>query len=346
MTETEHITDYIIRAERASTGLKTAGETISDNLLIAMILNGLPDSFKPFVVVHTQLNKHKSLSDFKAALHNFANTDNLRPTTTAAMKTTTSHTRRHQPHHPPCRPTSNNNNKMCLACGNTTHTTKDCYFKTKLNYNYCHQKGHNAKVCFKKKRDNSKPTTEHKTATAQFHQPDFTFMTKTCTATDKTTHMTDKLLVDCGATSHIVNDPDKFITFDTNFVPNKHYLELADGRRSNQLATARGVAVFTVTDNHSTERQIKLTDTLLAPTFPTNLFSVRTATDSGAKITFTSKHSELISHGVHFNIITEGQLYYLHQPTTTTTPSPTKPPTGHATKTGTYITMTLQDWHI
>ena len=36
MTDTEHITDYIIRAERASTGLKAAGETIFDNLLITI----------------------------------------------------------------------------------------------------------------------------------------------------------------------------------------------------------------------------------------------------------------------------------------------------------------------
>ncbi len=60
----EDITDYIIKAERAATGLRLAGEAVTDNLVIPMILKGLPDSYKPFVVVHTQLDKYKTLSEF------------------------------------------------------------------------------------------------------------------------------------------------------------------------------------------------------------------------------------------------------------------------------------------
>ena len=57
MTDNEHIIDYLIRADRAATGLKASGEIISENLLNAMILKGLPEIYKPFVVVHTQLDK-------------------------------------------------------------------------------------------------------------------------------------------------------------------------------------------------------------------------------------------------------------------------------------------------
>ena len=60
MNDLEDITDYLIRGERAATGLRSAGEQISDNLVIAMLLKGLPESFKPFVVVHTQLDKVRS----------------------------------------------------------------------------------------------------------------------------------------------------------------------------------------------------------------------------------------------------------------------------------------------
>ena len=50
----ETLTDYLVRAETASALLKNAGERVSDNLLIVMILKGLPESFRPFITVTTQ----------------------------------------------------------------------------------------------------------------------------------------------------------------------------------------------------------------------------------------------------------------------------------------------------
>eukprot|EP00794_Sanderia_malayensis_P017214 gene17214-18935_t len=81
MGSDEDIADYTIRAERAATGLRTAGETMTDNLLIAMALKGLPESYQPFVVVHTQLDDYKTLTEFKAALNNYANIEALRSPT-------------------------------------------------------------------------------------------------------------------------------------------------------------------------------------------------------------------------------------------------------------------------
>ena len=44
----ECITDYVLRAETAAASLKSAGETVSDSLLIAMVLKGLPRNTKRF----------------------------------------------------------------------------------------------------------------------------------------------------------------------------------------------------------------------------------------------------------------------------------------------------------
>ena len=54
MAENETVTDFLIRAENIITAFRDAGETMSDGLIVAMMLGGLPDSFKPLAVHVTQ----------------------------------------------------------------------------------------------------------------------------------------------------------------------------------------------------------------------------------------------------------------------------------------------------
>ena len=63
-SEQETVTDYVIPAETAATALRNAGKTVTDSLLIAMVLKGLPEEYKPFVVVVTQSDKEQEFSEF------------------------------------------------------------------------------------------------------------------------------------------------------------------------------------------------------------------------------------------------------------------------------------------
>eukprot|EP00794_Sanderia_malayensis_P004500 gene4500-5098_t len=71
----ESTTDYTLRAEKTATALKTAEEIVSNGLLIAMVLKGLPDSYKTFATVVTQREKQMEFSEFKTALRNFGETE-------------------------------------------------------------------------------------------------------------------------------------------------------------------------------------------------------------------------------------------------------------------------------
>ena len=253
----EDTTDYLIRAERATTGLRNAGETITDNLVIAMILKGLPEFFKPFVVVHTQLDKYKTLSQFKAALTNYANTEAIRSTQeqSSAMASQTQKPTRVQSYSQ-----KGTGAIQCLSCGKTGHKSKDFRSKSKLKCQFCQRQGHVESVCFKRKRSTASASSAGTTG--------FSSLTRADTAST----CSERLLIDCGATCHIINSEKHFVCFDNEFEPDKHFIELADGYRSNKLATAKGTAEFTVLDSNGVSRSITLQNALLAPTFPTSLF--------------------------------------------------------------------------
>ena len=76
--ESEDVTDFVIRAESAATALKAANETVSDALLVAMVLKGLPEEYKPFIAVITQSEEHQNFQKFKGALRNYEETEKTR----------------------------------------------------------------------------------------------------------------------------------------------------------------------------------------------------------------------------------------------------------------------------
>ena len=122
------------------------------------------------------------------------------------------------------------------------------------------------------------------------------------------------LLVDCGATTHIVNHDENFISEDPSFIPADHFIGLADGSRSNNIALKRGSTLIKLHNKEGKAVNVKLENELNIPSYTQNIFSVQSATKRGASIKFYQNHVELIApDGTKFEIEQRGRLYYLYQ---------------------------------
>ena len=331
MGKEESVTDYAIRAETAANSLKQAGETVSDSLLIAMLLKGLPSSFKTFSTVVTQRDTAMNFSEFKIALRNFEETEKAHETYDSednVMKVGL--TSKSRP-----RPSGGNFTPTCYTCGKLGHKAPECKNKAEkgksnLNLskkwcNNCKSRTHNTNECRRSKPSPS--STNSMSAEDNFidkprpNEQSHSYMFSASAnegfveldSCNKVEHKFNNLLVDCGATSHIIKDGSKFIKFDSDFNPSSHFIELADGTRTNGVAHGRGTASVLLYDVNGSPHKIMLEDALYVPSYKQDLFSVQAATENGASVSFSPKSAELqASDGTSFPIEKEGKLYYLN----------------------------------
>ena len=73
----DECTDYALCNETSAASLKSAGETVSDSLLIAMVLKSLPAEYKTFSVIvseRDEKDEKMKFQEFKAALRSYEET--------------------------------------------------------------------------------------------------------------------------------------------------------------------------------------------------------------------------------------------------------------------------------
>ncbi len=279
MADGEDLTAYVSRAERLGTSLKSAGETVSDTLLTAMLMKGLPDRFGNFIVFITQSEKEYSFADFKMALRSYFENERSRhpDTKDSIMKSAVKYTIK------------------CYGCRKDGHYAKNC---PTLYCSHCKVKGHKTDDC--RKQSKVKSAVER-----QDDEHHYAFKASA------PSNVSDGFMVDTGATSHIVNDPRKFVTFNQNFNADKHTIELADGSTSN-AAKHRGTVNVLIRDDNGKICDATLNNSLYVPDYPTNIFSVNAATENGATVTFDEKGAQMTTKdGNTFSIEKHGKLYYL-----------------------------------
>jgi len=142
-------------------------------------------------------------------------------------------------------------------------------------------------------------------------------------------------LVDCGATTHIVNDDSKFLHIDSSFRPENHYIELGDGSRGNNVALKRGNVEICLKDSSGKIVKSVLEDALYVPSYPQNIFSVQAATAKGTCVNFFPNSANLVTKdGTKFEIEKRGKLYYLYNVSSSTICA------AHSSRS-----CTAEDWH-
>ena len=227
----EDVTSYVLRAETAAARLKQTGEQISDALLVAMAMKGLPESFKTFNTVIGQTEDGKiSFEKFKGALKTFEENEKARmahfseTSGDVVMKFNA----------------TSQSKIVCYRCNQRGHKSFQCDLndskseKPKSRWcTACKTNTHDTKFCNRKK-------VSAKSAKVDSEE-DKSFIFKV-SVVNCNSENEDNYLIDCGATTHIVCKEENFFRFDQDFDPRKHVIELADGTRQNSVVTAKGDA--------------------------------------------------------------------------------------------------------
>ena len=187
----------------------------------------------------------------------------------------------------------------CYGCKQEGHYARKC---PNLYCTNCKMKGHSLEKCPKK--DNAKSCVQ----SASGDEPDHVSY---AFRAGGTIHKDMGLLVDTGASSHIVRDPAMFSSFNDKFDTQRHSIELADGTQS-KAAKERGTAHIAIMDANGRTHNATLNNALYVPDYPCDIFSVAVAVNSGATVSFGPDSAKMITQdGNKFNITKQGKLYYL-----------------------------------
>jgi hypothetical protein len=285
---------------------------VTDGLLIAMVLKGLPADYKPLVVVITQTSqseKQLTFTEFKVALRISKTLKKARTSEddeSVIMKATSNPQHRAKN---PVRNMGTTGNISCFACGQRGHKADRCGDKAnnRLWCSSCKTTTDTDKACRRKLKAS---TVKH--MNTESDDPDLqSYAVKIDASGDEKSQM-NSLLVDCGATTHVMTDVSKFTCFDEYFDPEKHFTELADGTKANNIALKRGNVKMTLNTSTGKAVTAELENTLYVPSYPQNIFSVQAATEKGSTVVFRPDSAELITaDGTKFDIEKRGRLYYL-----------------------------------
>ena len=196
---TKSLTEYVSKTERLSTNLKSCNETVSNSMPIAMVMRGLPESYSSFIVVITQSSKEYTFLEFKAAIHNFNENMKSRNDVSLDRKDNVMQSKEHY-----------KKEIKCFGCKKIGHYARNC---PTLFCKLCNIKGHTSENCRSRKKTVMTPASNHDRAKAlgedSEHECAFRISDNRLNSGPCKKGRGD-LLVDSGATTHIINNCARF----------------------------------------------------------------------------------------------------------------------------------------
>ena len=264
-----------------------------------MALKGLPSGYKTFATVVTKKETQMTFNEFKTALGNHEETEKSYKRTPDNGESDN------------VMATKQGFQGNCFKCVKKGHKSKDCYSKEPKWCHKCKNASHSTRDCRKPKlaKDAAKKSAENEENITSSHCFAFTFNEQELSTRGKTT---PNLLLDTGATSHIIVDLEKFVNFDEKFNASSHFIELADGSKVN-VCLGRRNAKVKLYDVNGKLRDVVLDNALHIPSYKQNIFSVSAAIAEGASVSLDKDGKYFKApDGTMFGIEEKGRLYYLN----------------------------------
>ena len=275
--------------------LTLVNEGISEKMFVSIILKGLPKEYENFATLVKYRKNEKTVEEIKRDLINF-DKENVKTKTESVFF---------------------NKERKCFNCEKMGHIAKECRFKkttpeqtkaSQMKCFKCGEHGHIAKFCGKQqnyekkfvsqsRRTNQRGTqnlVEEQNLEEEEEEEIFSFFQTS------ENNLANELVLDSGATSHMIKDESLFIDIDKEYSGT-----ITNANSSKSSISGKGTVELRVLDS-------RMNNALLVPSNTRNLISVSKLRATGNEVVFGGTLEIRTKNGTVFPFEERDSLFIWH----------------------------------